>query len=382
MSRRYFTAEEDAYLVAHYGTMTHVDMAAHLGRTRQSVQGRMERLYREGRAEKGARFYNRPWKPEELAWLRKQLGRGGCSLSVAAQRLNRSRHAVICQMKEMGVVNPVHSGAKGTLGKREIERAMGLGRTHPAVRRWIREGLLKAGRVPFDGAKERGTWFVRPADFIEFLQRHPHAYDRARMPTTLTGKPNPWLTYVPRVSGPTAGYLTPKQAARLIGMAAETVRTHIRRGRLPAVRLDAPGIHPGEWWVKREDAEAFRRSRERPASFKDHVYQAFVEMRIDFYQPVRREVKQEIADGLGVPVSTVKHWLTAIKREALPVVAGAVGASLAELGVRPGNVAGKRQVKRAAASLHLSEQTALAAYAALWPTMNNLRGRNAAQGGG
>lgn len=91
--RKYYTADEDEYIIQHYYSMLDRDIALHLERSIKSVRTRAKRLGME--AKKAHRF----WTPEEDEIIR---NRGEAKIREVAERLGRDFTETASRARKIG----------------------------------------------------------------------------------------------------------------------------------------------------------------------------------------------------------------------------------------------------------------------------------------
>ncbi len=193
---------------------------------------------------------------------------------------------------------------QGTLCLQEVEEVMGL-RSYPGFARgWIRSGLLKA-------QKEGKRWVIYPGDFVEFLQVHPVAYARWRMPERVGGERNAYLPYA-RAVALDPSLVTSKQAARLLGISRQTVRHHVAHGSLHPV--PGPAGDRRLTWFRREDVEAFRAVRKLPGQTFALLEYAVREQGLDLGRRLPDGTCLGLARALGCSRWTVYRYLGYLRR--------------------------------------------------------------------
>ncbi len=309
---RLWTSAETDYLLRRYTTDTLRAIAAHLGKDEACVSAKFQRLAKQGRAHYGRRAYQPRWTEDQDHWLREHLGRDGWGYRAAAGWLKRSEGAVKARAAVLGMRKPMTAPIEKTLGLADVMRVMGLGANHGKARGWFVSRVLKASRSSACGKRKR--WVIYRADFVEFLQQHPEAYEYDRIPPIFPdGSRNPWRQWAKR-QDPTAGFWTCKELARRAGVCPEYIHKVIRDGRLPgATHLAGPGIDRREWFVPVAAGRAWMRERAARRPLR-----ALVVERVGLPVPavVSEAAKGEIAAEAAVTLSAVRACLSGLRREA------------------------------------------------------------------
>jgi len=286
--KRPWTADEDAYLLAHYGDTTLHALGAHFGCPWTQVQTRVNRLIAEGRLVRRARAYQPDWTEAEIERL---TGLWGLEAdATVARRLGRSVLACALKAKRLGVRK-----TRQAYTCRAVADIFAVD-SH-VVLRWIRQGWLAAGRAGFRMGPEQ-VWRIDEEAIRDFLRAHPDAYDASRIERDAPGywraqadavrraQPTPaplpppraatrWTaaedaalrqgwgrepdaTLAARLGRTVPGCehragklaiwrchgLTPDEVARRLGIGAGTVRGAIRRGELAATRGPVGAARP------------------------------------------------------------------------------------------------------------------------------------------
>lgn len=232
-----FTADEDAYIIAHYATMRIDGIAAGLGRSYDSAQGRIARLLRDGGLQAEDRCYQPRWTAEQ-ARLAEALIEQGLSVAEIGARVGRSGMAVgLWVRRQSGRIR-----GHRPMTARDVARAMG-GLDSKVVARWIDVGWLEVRRGI--GAGPNCRWWVEVDALIAFIgdERTWHAWTPERI---ADGELRAWAL----ARRGQVRYLTPGEVGARFGLTSKTVNSWIRRGQLPARRW-------GNWRVLESDLAGF-----------------------------------------------------------------------------------------------------------------------------
>lgn len=245
--RRPFTPAEDAVIVARYGQVTLRQIAAELDRrTWRTVQDRVAVLLARGVVPARRSLKPPPWTPQDDDRLRELWGL--VPDEVAARTLGRSVEA--CKIRATRHLGQARSDQ--FLTARALGRLFGV--ESKAVVRWMARGWLRGRRSAVPAGPSAGMWRFDAEDVERFIRRYPYAYDRTRIERG---------TYERNLADQVVArdpYLTVPEAAAALGVDAETVRHHLRRGWLPGVRAPRTGNN-GLWLVRRSDLGRFHPRR-------------------------------------------------------------------------------------------------------------------------
>lgn len=135
----------------------------------------------------------RRWTPEEVVELEERYGAEPAT--AIALRLGRTISSVFNQAQKMGL-GPQRPA--DVLTANEVMAIVGR-QDYPAIRRWVRDGWLRAERRPaaYGSTKRPPEWWVRAGDLERFLREHPEAVDRDDVdPAWRQFVPERWLTLV------------------------------------------------------------------------------------------------------------------------------------------------------------------------------------------
>lgn len=216
---RRFTAEEDAYLIAHYSTETIRQIARHLGRSWGVVQQRTYWLQKHGRLDVFERHYHRPWSEADDEYLHEWWGklRG----ETVARHLNRSVNACVIRAKRAMGLN----GHQNIWPARVVARLFGV--NDKTIVQWVKRGWLKARRAGCGAGRTR-CWDVDEDSIERFIVLMGWAYDWRRMES------GEYLTRLARRVARADPWLTVDEAAREADVVPATIRQWVERGHLPA----------------------------------------------------------------------------------------------------------------------------------------------------
>lgn len=164
MRYRTWIAEEDDYLRANYGIIPIREICQHLDRGKPSVAGRIGAL--------GIRK-NRPpnWSPAEIKYLRDNWGK--VTPETLARKLNRSLTSIRIKSKRLKL-GPVIDYSCFT--KQDLTKLLKI--DHRLVKRWIKQGLLRATIAPTTSKNtRRNVVQVKPGELMRFLRNNPDLWD-------------------------------------------------------------------------------------------------------------------------------------------------------------------------------------------------------------
>jgi len=169
----------------------------------------------------------RPWLPREDRTLRASAGI--VPVATVAARLGRSRPAVLARARVLGLhwyhPPPGQPHLGHTLG--DVARLLGVGDC--TARRWIVAGWLPAVRREVRLGRHP-LWLVGADDLEGFLRECRPVYEPGRI------RDPAWRAFVAALPPERDPWLTPCEAAPLIGCTAHGVRKLIASGRLVARR--------------------------------------------------------------------------------------------------------------------------------------------------
>ena len=224
--KRWFTPEEDAFLLENVGKLSYSQIARELGRLPSTVYNRYRKLVVGDVCEN-----RRQWTPEEDELVREML-LNGHSYADIAKRLGRTENAVSLRAGFLGLR---HS-------KRYTRKEENYIRDH-----W--------GKVP-------------PSRIAKRLGRTVGAIQKKAYNMGLP------------CDGERCPYFTPRELAEAIGLDPRTVRRLCEKGVIPAKRLYL-GEKP-EWFITADDAEKWCREnpgRWRAATHANKLWKALVNKR-------------------------------------------------------------------------------------------------------
>lgn len=242
--RRRFSAEEDAYIVAHYSTLTLVEMARALSRSDSSICHRCDALVRAGKLDRSQRAYHRNWTEREDDWLSDHWGVMGDD--AIAARLRRSVVAVAVRAKRLGLTRrlAVYSAS-------DVARLFGVG--SKAVVVWAERGWVEARRSPIRCGPNR-VWSFSERSLDRFVRDCGWAYDWRRM------EPGEYLSNLAKRVDSADPWLTIPEVSRLLGRSPCFIRRWISRGVLPFRRRPKQqhaGDPAGLIVVRKSDLDGF-----------------------------------------------------------------------------------------------------------------------------
>ncbi len=146
-----------------------------------------------------------------------------------AARLGRSRPAILARARALGLhwyqPRPDQSSLGHTLG--DVARLLGV--NSGTVRRWVTAGWLPAARREVRLGRH-ALWLVWDDDLARFLSACRPVYEFARIRDPY------WRAFVAALPPERDPWLTPCEAAPLLGCTAHGVRRLIATGRLAARR--------------------------------------------------------------------------------------------------------------------------------------------------
>jgi GcrA cell cycle regulator len=211
-----------------------------------------------GRHRKALPAEGRRWKDggnyRHDAWTREQLDTlsaliaDGTDYTTIAQRLGRSRDAVITTLKRLGMARVTTAGnALTALG---VARVLGLP-SSKTVAGWIARGWLRATNA---GTATRAIHRVQWTELERFMADDQcwMAWDPATIPDAALRE---WATEL-RVGRP-----------RWLSVGAVCDRYHVDRRTVNAwiVRLRVlPAVRYGNWWIRESDLDGWVLPSERP----------------------------------------------------------------------------------------------------------------------
>jgi hypothetical protein len=191
-----FTPAEDAFIIAHYPTLTFQEMAAALGRRYAGIQSRASCLVAQGRLDVHQRHYQRPWTEDDEDYLNDQWGK--VSDTEMTKHLNRSPVALTIKAKRLGI-----NRRQNVWTARNVAEVFGV--DPKTVIRWLDRGWIQGKKAPFGSGGQRGeyrAWSFEEASLETFVREMGWAFDWRRMVegdylTRLAkslDKADPWLT--------------------------------------------------------------------------------------------------------------------------------------------------------------------------------------------
>jgi hypothetical protein len=143
--KRFYTAEEDAYIIATVKTLRVRDQAAHLDRAPESIEYRRRALMHQGRLDIAQRARNRPWTEDEKALVDVML-QEGAGVPAIARKTKRTVDAIYrLASREHASIDTIRD-RRGARVRTAFETATFMGVSHGVVARWVSYGLLDAAR--------------------------------------------------------------------------------------------------------------------------------------------------------------------------------------------------------------------------------------------
>lgn len=224
---------------------------------RRCPRCRMVEAYRSGRYRR-TRPSIRPdvWTTPEDAFLATLVGKGEAEMADAFEARfhhRRTGHAIRKRMGDLGL-----STHQAGWTVQALARLFG---THAdRVLAWIRTGCMAGAKgQPARQAKLGGTrqqwWRVPDAEVERFVRAYPWEYDWRTM------RAGERLTVVAQEVARRDGYLSTKEAARVLGVTAHAVAALVRAGDLPARRVTpSQGTIGRDIRVAASDLVAYRRT--------------------------------------------------------------------------------------------------------------------------
>lgn len=238
--RRLYTPEEDATIVRLYGRKSLLAIGKKLGRNYHSVQSRIIVLRRRGQLRARDLKLHTAWTADEDQELRGRVGYE--SVPSIAKALKRTVNAVAVRVKRLGL----------TRQWRGQYCASGVGRIFAVdsktVNLWIARGLMVGEQSQVNAGASR-RWCIQHEAVASFIAAHPTQYERRRIVEPY------WRELADRAHA-RADLVSVLVASRIVGCADETIKRHIRLGRLRGERVRAGG--GWAWMVRRSDLATFR----------------------------------------------------------------------------------------------------------------------------
>lgn len=230
-------SEHEDYLIANYSRLTLRAMAEQLGVNHwTSVQQQINRLIREGRLTRRDRHWHREWTAEEMDYLAESWGL--LPDATVARRLGRTVAA--CKVRATRFLHL--SRSQQFLTAQAVARLFGVD-VHVVIRRWIRDGLLRARRSAVNCGGNGRMWRIDDADLERFVRRYPWHYDRTRIE---------WGTYWRNLANRVWArdpYLGVVEAAAQLGIHPNTLARWCREGRIVAVKTACYGGGNHQRWM-------------------------------------------------------------------------------------------------------------------------------------
>lgn len=239
-----WSAEEDAYIVAHYSTMTLAAIARALDVDVFNLRAHASVLAERGIVNRAQRLYGRPWTPDEDQELR---GRWNHDDPVQIARLmHRTLSGVRCRAAKL------HLGRSGP-GLTACKVAGIFGVDEHLVIYWIKAGWLK-GKQTRRRFGRGYRWVITLQAVEDFITATPYHFDwRAMDPESV------WREFA-RHETERQRWLTPRQVARRLGVHVGTIHQHLRKGWLPGAQMTGASWQ-GDWRVREADVASFRPRR-------------------------------------------------------------------------------------------------------------------------
>lgn len=186
----------------------------------------------------GQRRYHRFWSAQDDELLMEKLGL--VSDKALARLLGRSTTAIQVRIKRKGITRKMAFWTA-----LQVADLFGVD-SHVVTDRWIRDGMLKAGRAPFKIGRYR-PYKVDETAIVAFIRRHPQHYDRRLIN-------DPYFRRLAESAWRVDPILHIAEAADIIGVHPATLTRHCARGWLPATRtrMRGAGRH-GRWTLRRSD---------------------------------------------------------------------------------------------------------------------------------
>lgn len=114
---RVWTDEEEKFLIKNYGTMTSDDIAEHLNRDRQSVNGKAYRLRMKGKNIYGKSQDAKIWTKEEEEYIKSNYG--VMTTKALAEKLNTTYHLLYKKAEELNLT-------KTAIVEKDLGKGLGL----------------------------------------------------------------------------------------------------------------------------------------------------------------------------------------------------------------------------------------------------------------
>jgi hypothetical protein len=173
------------------------------------------------------------WTAPEDAFLETLVGKSEAEMADAFEarfKMRRSGHAIRARMLALG-----HGTRQDGWTVQALARLFGTS-AERVLGAWIRTGLLRGGKgepnrqSKLDGTREQ-WWRVPDTEVERFIRTYAWEYDWRTM------QAGERLTTVAREVARHDGYLSTKEAGRVLGVSSHDVAALIRQGVLPARRM-------------------------------------------------------------------------------------------------------------------------------------------------
>lgn len=245
MTRRSFTATEDAFILAHYAKARIKDIASALGRVSGSVTSRSQTLAAKGLLDLSTRVYQPAWTDDAEEYLAEHWGR--LPDIQVARYLGRTVSACENKAKRLGVARSAN-----IYTARAVGRLFGV--DPKTVVTWAERGWIKARRSGYQVGRHL-AWSVDDQSLERFVRTHGWAYDWRRM------EEGEYLSRLARQVARDDPWLSANEAAKWLGLSRRTVDHWRELGELPWKFRPKP-VHGGHWHgsvvIRRRDLEEFQ----------------------------------------------------------------------------------------------------------------------------
>lgn len=232
--RRFYTAEDDGFLIETHATLSVAEQARHLGRSYKAVSERRRILTAQGQIDPTRRAVLRLWSSDDAVLVELMLQRGS-SLTFVARKIGRSVSAIRHYLKRNSKTVTEYRAADNVRTAIDVARLFGV---HPSsVPRWIRRGWLrarhnKAQRNDRKRKKGAAQYLITDDDITAFVERRDAWF--AWEPRHITDRD--WREFAEECRTATGErWLTATEIAERWHYSPTTIRGYCRMGKVPGV---------------------------------------------------------------------------------------------------------------------------------------------------
>lgn len=230
MEKNLWTAEQDAYIAAHWQDQTDEEMAKAVGHPVSSTRAR--------RAKLGFKTRNTcrgpAWTQKEIDYIQEVWGQK--TIPEIARKLGRSIDAVKIKANRLGYTGQMWYGEM--MPARKVSELLGVD-VHTVCDYWIPKCGLKGVKKRL-GKSKKTTTIIMFEDLLKWLEAHQDLWDSRRLELYVLGMEYDWLVAKRKMDAQLpvrkAQKWTPQEDARLVAM--------FRRGNMTYAEIAAELSRP------------------------------------------------------------------------------------------------------------------------------------------